>query len=212
MLYGEEQINPVEKFKNKALLELMKRSKEIQQAINKYLASLMFTDWTFETSAGGDFSVSTPVAKLGVVASGGAIYLKNNKESKTHTYRFAGAGATIGVGLIPFPANFSISMPEFFSTGWVYKTPFKKGNLTESDFRGSCLLFQGGAQHFFGLSCSGMLMGGDYSALLPLPGRLLADQIFQIIRSSKAFVPFIGLNLNVIPATAGGSFEICGVI
>lgn len=113
MLYGEELINPIEKLKVKAQLELIKRGAELQQFITKYLSSLMESGWSFETSAGADLSISTPIVKLGAVGSAGAIYLKKNGDSEINTFHFAGGGATYGAGLIPIPFNFDLSLKDF---------------------------------------------------------------------------------------------------
>jgi hypothetical protein len=212
MLYGEELINPIEKYKLKAQKELLKRQKEIQLLIKNYLKSLMETGWTFETSAGADLSISTPVVKVGAIISAGAIYLKKQGNSEPTTFRFAGGGGTVGGQLIPVPWNFDLSLKEFYSSGRVLKTPFKEGELTENDFRGSCLFFQAGYQATVGWSESCMLMGGDFSALLLTPNRSMIDVIFQIVRTSKAIVPFHGMNVNLFPFGGGAGITICGVV
>lgn len=209
MLHGEELINPVEKLKKQSRQELLKRAGEIQQAIAKHLNSLIKTGWTWNTSAGADFSITTPIAKVGALASLGAIYLNQQGNSETKTFHFAGGGGTVGWEAFPVPFNFDYALKDFYSSGLVFKSPSKIDDLTENDFRGSCLMVQAGAQIHIGSNLGFMIMGGNYSILL---NGFNPDSVLQIVRTSNAVIPFTGEYLAMVPGSFGASLALCAVI
>jgi hypothetical protein len=212
MLKGLEAISPVEKAKVRAGQYVATHTKEIQNFINAYLRSRVETGWKFVTSAGADLNISTPVVKLGVVGSGGALYLQKDGDAEVQTLRYGGLGGSFGGQLIPIPFNFDLALKEMPSNGIVFKGPLTNSELSIGDFRGPCLIYQASYQAGPGYSGSLMLMGGSYSALLALAGNSVAKAGLEIITTCKAVVAFQGMNVNLFPFGGGVSCAIGGVI
>ena len=119
------------------------------------------TPWQFVTSAGGELAVGTPIARLSVAGVVGALWVKYGRDGTTQRLTYGGVGASAGFSLVPFPANFSFSIPAMPSAGVIYKLPFAGKALSFNELRGPFVMMQVGVDWGPGVSGSVMFIGGN---------------------------------------------------
>jgi hypothetical protein len=164
--------------------------------------SVVESPWTFDTSAGAELVIGTPVARVAVAGTMGAIWVRYHGAGKSTRLTYGGAGASLGVSLVPFPGNFSFSIPQMPSGGMVYKLPFAGKTLSLSELRGVFLLFELAADWGPGASGAVMFIGGN-PVLASLVGPGL--YVLAMLATSKACVRFGGMTANALPVNASAS-------
>lgn len=172
---------------------------DVERKITDLLQAIKVTatPWEFVTSGGGELTVGTPIAKLSVAGTAGALWLKYGK-GKPIRFTYGGAGGSVGLSLVPFPGNFSFSIPAMPSAGVVYKLPFAGKSLSESELRGTFVMMELCADLGPGLSGAVMFIGGNpYLAAMAGPLYIPA-----LIASSNACVRFGGLTATLLPVNA----------
>lgn len=164
------------------------------------------SNWKFETSAGGELSIGTPTVHVGVNVTGGALWLKDGEKGKPIKFGYGGAGGSFSFYLIPFPGNFSFSMPQMPSYGTVYQLPFAGKTLSKKELTGAFVLFSGAADAGVGWSESVMFLGGSpmiagaFGAATSGVGYVAA-----LLATSNACVRFHGMGVTVLPYNIGAT-------
>ena len=166
------------------------------------------SDWKFVTSAGAMLSVATPVAHLGVVGAGGALWVKRDADPSPTRLTFGSIGGTLGLSLIPSPVNFSFSIPEMPSSGTLYSLFAAGRTLTRDELSGAMIAYEVGADFGPGVSGCLMFIGGNWSLASAVMGPGAALAIPVLVASSKAVVRFGGMTATVLPANVSGNFYI----
>lgn len=158
--------------------------------------------WTFDTSAGAELMVGTPIARVAVGGTMGAIWVKYRGGGQSTRLTYGGAGGSLGASLIPFPGNFSFSIPQMPSGGVVYKLPSAGKTLSLSEMRGVFLLFELAADWGPGASGAVMFIGGNQVlASVVGPGMY----VLAMLATSKACVRFGGMTATAVPFNAAAS-------
>lgn len=174
--------------------------KAYRDIISNY--SFRESQWKFETSAGLEGSFTSPGAKVGIAATGGAIWVKEGANGKSTKLRYGGAGPTGGFGnLIATPINFSISLPAMHSSGTIYKLPAAGKGLSLSEMRGAFLAVQVSGDVGAGWTEALIFMGGDF-ALAAAAGPL---STLVLLASSKALLWFGGMSATAVPYNIGAT-------
>jgi hypothetical protein len=159
------------------------------------------TPWEFVTSGGGELTVGTPVAKVSVAGTVGAIWIKYGGGGKPIRLTYGGLGGSVGLSLVPFPGNFSFSIPAMPSAGVIYKMPFAGKTLSQSEFKGGLVMMELCADLGPGASGAVMFVGGNpYLAAAAGPLSLPA-----LIATSNACVRFGGLTATLLPVNASAT-------
>jgi hypothetical protein len=160
------------------------------------------SQWIFDTSAGAEASFTSPGVKVGIAATGGAIWLRQGLRGRRVRLTYGGIGPTGGLGnLVPSPVNFSFSLPAMTSTGVIYKMPAAGKTLSESELKGGFMVFQASADVGAGISTAAIFMGGNY-ALAVASGPLFA---LVLLTTSKALLTFAGMSATLLPCNWGGT-------
>lgn len=167
------------------------------------------SDWKFKTSAGGDLTISTPIARVGVNATGGALWVQRDSDANPTTLRYGGIGGSLGVSLVPTPVNFSFSIPQFPSTGVIYKLPFAGRTLSLNELKGNFVMMELSGDLGPGGSGAIMFLGGSQIAS-SLAGAVSAGSmaIPALIATSNGAVMFGGMTATVIPVNASVIFYV----
>ena len=171
------------------------------------------SDWRFVTSAGAELTVGTPVAHLGVNATGGALWVKRDSDTSETRLTFGGIGGSASLSLVPSPVNFSFSIPQMPSAGRIYKLPFAGRTLSRRELSGPFVLLEIAADAGPGLSGALMFIGGSIVAST-VAGAASAGAmtIPAIIATSNACVRFGGLTATLLPFNIGINFYIGGIV
>jgi len=164
------------------------------------------SSWIFKTSDGVDLTVGLPVLNLGVVLSGGELYLQDQGSPNVESIRFLGTGTGCGPQPIPIPGNLSFSLTKFWSTGVVYMGPMAGSRLVRSDFRGPCLFCEISAQGGPGISGTVIFLGAPWAMALPVPTVPPVPGVREaaIAATCRAVVFFAGMTASLVPWSAGG--------
>ena len=177
-------------------MDMVQRAKDLLTALR-----VTKSPWEFVTSAGGELTVGTPIAKLSVAGTAGAIWVKNGSTGKTIRLTYGGAGGSVGLSLVPFPGNFSFSIPQMPSAGTIYKLPFAGKTLSESELKGGFIMTELCADLGPGLSGALMFLGGNpYLAAAAGPLASVA-----LIATANACVRFGGLTATLLPVNASAT-------
>lgn len=167
------------------------------------------SDWKFKTSAGGDLTVSTPIARVGINATGGALWVQRDADPNPTTLRYGGIGGSLGVSLVPTPVNFSFSIPQMPSKGVIYKLPFAGRTLSSNELKGTFIQIEIAGDFGPGGSSSLMFLGGSYLAgVFASTLSFGTMQIPAMIATSNACVFFGGMTVSIIPANASVVFYV----
>jgi hypothetical protein len=174
--------------------------------IKSYLECLTIreSNWKFETSAGGELSIGTPTVHVGVNFTLGALWLKEGEKGKPIKFGYGGAGGSFSFYLIPFPGNFSFSMPQMPSYGTVYQLPYAGKTLSKKELTGPFVLITGAADVGVGWGESVMFVGGSagiagaFGVATSGIGYLAA-----LLATSNACVRFHGMGVTVLPYNIG---------
>jgi hypothetical protein len=185
-------------------------------ALKTFISDLRVTEstWKFVTSAGGDLTIGTPVVHVGANATGGALWLQKGASGRPVRFTFGGIGGSASLSLVPFPGNFSFSIPQMPSSGVVYKLPYAGGTLSESELRGAFVEITVAGDAGPGYGQSLMFIGGNValaSVLAVAPGLGTFLQLTALLATSNACVRFGGMSATLIPYNIGLSAYI-GVI
>jgi len=172
-----------------------------EEALNEVLSNLVVREsqWKFVTSAGASLGVSTPWARVGLNAAGGAFWVKRDSDAEATRLDFGGIGGGVGLSLVPTPANFSFSIPEMPSAGRIYKLPFAGWTLTKDEMQGMFIMIEISGDFGAGGSAALMFIGGN-TLLSSMAGPMM---IPAVIASSEACVAFGGMTATLIPANVG---------
>lgn len=199
------------------LLESTRKKSTLETTLREVLSSglkIFESDWSFVTSAGSALTVSTPIAKIGISAGGGALWVKNDSQQSPIRLEYGGIGGSAGLSLVPTPVNFSFSLPKMPSTGKIYKLPFAGFSLSLNEMKGGFLMFEIAGDFGPGLSGSAMFIGGNVAIATAVgmasPGGAL--HIPALITTSKACVAFGGLTASLIPANVSVSIFAGGIL
>jgi hypothetical protein len=170
------------------------------------------SDWKFVTSGSGELTVGTPVAHLGVNATGGAMWIKRASDTNETRLAFGGLGGSLGLSLIPFPGNFSFSLPQMPNAGTIYKLPFAGRTLSLRELQGAFVLMEVAADAGPGLSGALMFLGGSI-IIATMVGAASAGtmQLPALIATSNGCVRFGGLTATLLPFNVGLSVYV-GII
>jgi len=175
---------------------------DVQRKISDLLRAITVTatPWEFVTSGGAELMVGTPIVRLSVAGTAGALWLKYGT-GRPIRFTSGGAGGSVGLTLVPFPGNFSFSIPAMPSAGVVYKLPFAGKSLSQSELKGTFVMMELCADLGPGLSGAVMFMGGNpYLAAMAGPFFIPA-----LIATSNACVRFGGLTATLLPVNASAS-------
>jgi hypothetical protein len=179
---------------------------DFEKAFNEVVSNLVVreSDWKFVTSGGASLGVSTPWAKVGVNAGGGSLWVKRDADADATRLDFGGIGGSVGLSLVPTPANFSFSLPAMPSAGRIYKLPFAGWTLTKDELQGGFVMIELTGDFGPGGSAAVMFIGGS-QALATAAGLTTggAMQIPALIATSEACVAFGGMTATLIPANVG---------
>ena len=165
------------------------------------------SDWKFVTSGGGELTVGTPVAHLGVNATGGAMWVKRDSDASASRLDYGGLGGSLGLSLIPFPGNFSFSIPQMPNAGTIYKMPMApSGNLQLSHLKGLFVMMELCADVGPGASGALIFLGGSATAA-SMAGAMSggAMQLPALIATSNACLKVGGMTATLLPVNVGGS-------
>jgi hypothetical protein len=175
---------------------------DIEQRFSDLLRAIRVTrtPWEFVTSGGGELTVGTPIARVSAAGTAGALWVKYGS-SKPIRLTYGGVGGSVGVSLVPFPANFSFSLPQMPNAGVIYKLPFAGKTLSESELKGLFVMIEICADWGAGLSGAVMFIGGS-PQLASIAGPLFVP---ALIASSNACVRFGGLTATWLPLNASTS-------
>lgn len=168
------------------------------------------SDWKFVTSGGGELTVGTPVAHLGVNAAGGAMWVKRDSDAAESRLDFGGVGGSAGLSLIPFPGNFSFSLAQMPNAGTIYKLPFAgSGNLALSDLKGAFVMMELAGDAGPGMSGSLFFLGGSV-IIATIVGAATAGtmEISALIATANACVRVGGMTVTVLPFNIGVSMYV----
>ncbi len=174
---------------------------EVNQIIEKMV--IVESDWKFVTSGGGTLSVGTPIAKLSVAGTGGLIQVQRDVDRTPTQLNFGGLGGSVGLSLIPSPANFSFSIPAMPSAGRIYKLPMAGRSLSLREMKGAFVMFEAGADFGAGASGAFMFLGGNSFAAGMAGAISPALNLPTLIATSKACVRFGGMTATLLPANVG---------
>jgi hypothetical protein len=141
------------------------------------------------------------------------MWVKRNSDTSESQLDFGGIGGSAGLSLIPFPGNFSFSLPQMPNAGTIYKLPFAgSGNLSLSDLKGSFVLLEIAGDAGPGLSGALMFLGGStIIASMVAVATAGSMQIPALIATSNACVRFGGLTATLLPFNVGISLYV-GII
>lgn len=187
---------------------------DFEEKFKQFLASFnpLQTDWSFVTSANGALAVKTPIVNVGANATGGAIWIKNESSGATHSLKYGGVGASVGVSAIPTPVDFAFSLPQMPSAGKIYKLPFAGRSLSLREMKGIFVMLDISGDVGPGGSGSAIFLGGSYLASavagIASAGAL---QIPALLATCNAAVLFGGMTVSVIPANASVTLYIGAV-
>jgi hypothetical protein len=172
------------------------------------LSSLTITEssWRFVTSAGGELSIGTPIVHVGFNVGSGALWLRDRAASAPINLTFGGVGGSASLNLVPFPANFSFSMPQMPSAGTVYKLPWAGEELSADELKGAFVQFAIAGDFGPGYGQALMFLGGStrlaaFAALRPGAGSFL--QLAAVLATSNACVRFGGMSATLLPGKVG---------
>lgn len=182
---------------------------DVERKIKDLLSAVRVTTtpWEFVTSGGGELAIGTPVAKVSVAGTLGAIWIKYGKGGKPIRLTYGGLGGSIGLSLVPFPGNFSFSIPAMPSAGVIYKMPFAGKTLSESEFKGGLVMMELCGDLGPGLSGAVMFVGGNpYIAAAAGPLTVPA-----LIATSNACVRFGGLTASLLPVNVSTTVYVGGI-
>lgn len=173
-----------------------------QAKLQTFMSNLVVvrSDWRFVTSGGAALTVSTPVARVGVGATGGLLHLKRDSNSHITKLNFGGIGGGVGLSLIPTPANFSFSLPQMPSDGVVYKLPFAGRSLSERELKGLFIMYEFSGDFGPGGSASIMFMGASSMLISVVSNPVLLP---VVMGTMNACVCFGGMTATLIPANVG---------
>lgn len=174
-------------------MDIEKTWQDICAAIDRYT----HTPWKFVTSGSGTLSIGTPVVRLSLALTGGALWVSNG--GKPIALAYGGVGGSGSLSLVPFPAGFSFSIPAMPSSGTIYKLPFAGQSLCFNELRGCFLMAELGADAGAGRSTSLMFMGADPLVIGALP---VQAKIPALIATSNACVRFGGMYASALPFNA----------
>lgn len=155
------------------------------------------TPWQFVTSGGGELTVGTPIARLSVGATAGAMWIRYGSDQPIRL-NYGGVGGAVGLSLVPFPGNFSFSLPSMPNAGVIYKLPFAGKTLSKGELTGMFVMMEVCLDWGAGLSGTVMFIGGS-PYLVSVPGPLALP---ALIATSNACVRFGGLTATVLPVNA----------
>jgi hypothetical protein len=176
--------------------------------LTKFLRAVTVREspWEFVTSAGVEFSIGTPIAHVGLNGTTGAIWVKGRGNSATIRLTYAGAGGSVGLALIPFPGNFSFSIPQMPSSGKIYQLPFAGKTLSLNELKGAFVLLGVAGDFGPGWGQSAMFLGGDIRIAIAMSVvTSAAMQVPTLIATSNACVRFGGMVATALPANLGFS-------
>ena len=108
--------------------------------------------------------------------------------------------------MVPFPANFSFSMPQMPSSGTVYKLPWAGEKLSADELKGAFVQFSVEGDFGPGYGQSLMFLGGNtwFAGLVGLtPGAGSFLQLTTLLATSNACVRFGGMSATLLPGNVG---------
>ncbi|MHC1742351.1 MAG: hypothetical protein AB9873_04875 [Syntrophobacteraceae bacterium] len=171
------------------------------------------SEWSFVTSAGGDLSIATPVVHVGVNATGGALWVQRDSESSPRSLKYGGVGGSVGLSLVPFPGNFSFSIPQMPSSGRIYRLPFAGSSLSLDELTGAFALIEVSGDVGPGGSGCVMFIGGSTVAALSTVGPLGSMlEVALFLATCNACVCFGGMTATLIPVNASVNCYLGGII
>ena len=186
----------------------------VGEAIDRVLSGVIVREsqWKFVTSGGASIGVSTPIARVGVNAGGGSMWVKKDGDADNLRLDYGGVGGSVGLSLVPTPVNFTFSIPAMPSAGRIYKLPFAGWTLTEDELKGGFVMIEVGADWGAGAGGALMFIGGSVT-LATIVGfsTMGAGQLPALIATSEACVAFGGMTATVVPVNAGISIYV-GII
>jgi hypothetical protein len=176
---------------------------DVEQTLKDMVAALRVVEspWRFVTSGGATLSVGTPIARVSVAATMGALWVAFGTANPIRL-TYGGVGGSVGLSLVPFPGNFSFSIPAMPSAGVVYKLPFAGKSLSAGELKGQFLMFELAADWGPGASGALMFLGGNQT-FASLVGPAL--YIPALIATSSACVRFGGMTATLIPVNASAT-------
>lgn len=187
---------------------------DIGAAIDEITSNLVVreSDWKFVTSGGAAVTVSTPIARVGINAGGGMVQVQRDSDSSPTTLVFGGIGGSIGLSLVPTPANFSFSIPAMPSAGRIYKLPFAGWTLTKDELQGAFVMIEAAGDFGPGGAGALMFMGGSVLAAGAIGGMTYgAGALPTLIATAECCVAFGGMTASLIPANVSLSVYV-GII
>ena len=175
---------------------------KIKQALSRLARTLLVTKtpWEFVTCDGGELTVGTPIARVAVAGTMGAFWVREDSGAPIRLI-YGGAGGAVGLSLIPFPGNFSFSIPAMPSVGTIYRLPRAGKGLSLNELKGTFLMMELSADWGPGVSGALMFLGGA-PQLAVLAGPFFVP---ALIATSKACVRFGGITATVLPVNAGAT-------
>ena len=188
---------------------------DFEKKFKQFMASLMpfQTDWSFATSANGVLAVKTPIVNVGANATGGAIWINNEKDGSCSALTYGGVGGSVGVSLVPTPVDFAFSVPQMPSAGRIYKLPFAGRSLSLGEMKGLFIMLDISGDVGPGGSGSIIFLGGSYIAS-SIAGAVSAGflQLPAILATCNACVCFGGISASLIPVNASVNFYLGAVV
>ncbi|MBS1797840.1 MAG: hypothetical protein JSS81_28730 [Acidobacteria bacterium] len=159
--------------------------------------------WKFVTSGGGELSVGTPVAHVGINAGGGVLHVKRDSDPAPTVLHYGGLGGSVGLSLIPFVGNFSFSITAMPSAGRIYKLPLAGRTLSLDELRGPFVALEVGADAGPGVGGALMFIGGSMLAA-NVAGSMTSGSmtLVALMATAKACAAFGGMTATVLPFNA----------
>lgn len=168
--------------------------------------------WKFVTSGGGNLTVGTPVAHVGVNAEGGVIHVQRDSDPAPTVLHYGGLGGSAGLSLVPFVGNFSFSITAMPSAGRIYKLPAAGRTLSLHELKGPFVAFEVGADAGPGVGGTLMFIGGSIIAST-MAGAVTggAMSIPALVATSCACAAFGGMTATVLPFNASITALVGGI-
>lgn len=180
----------------------------LAEELNELLAGVHVDEsqWKFVTSGGGSIGVSTPIARVGINATGGSMWVQKDGSDSQVRLDYGGIGGSLGLSLVPTPVNGSFSLPALPSTGRIYRLPFAGRSVSKRELKGAFVMLEVGADWGAGVSGAFMFMGGSIPlAMMASAVSAGSGMVPTLIATSNACVAFGGVAITVIPANVSVS-------
>ena len=137
------------------------------------------------------------------------MWVQKDGDSDQVRLDYGGVGGSLGLSLVPTPANFTFSIPAMPSAGRIYKLPFAGWTLTEDEIKGGFVMIEAGADWGAGGGGALMFIGGSV-AIATAVGLATwgAGQLPALIATAEACVAFGGMTATLIPVNASVSIYV----